>query len=235
MTKGALALGFLAVISMPLAARADLLEGVLNITGTADLSATGVTFLGDEFSVNGPAAAQQGDFISLAGTTGTIEDLTEPVSSVLNVPDFITFAAEPNISITLTSLYAGFDGAAGCTVSPAAPGQICTPPLSPLNFQNTFAGGSTVSFGLAGTEVDSITGNTTPIIGQFTLPFANQNFQQLLATIASGGTVTTSFAAQFATPPVSNVPEPSTLIVLMVVLGAMVGISRIHRRKCAKD
>jgi hypothetical protein len=219
---------------MPLAAKADLLAGVLNITGTADLTSSGVAFVSDEFNINSPASAQQGDFTALAGTTGTIEALTEPVSTVLDMPDFMTFSAAPNISVTLTFLYQGFDGAAGCSSSPAAPGQICTPALSPLNFQNTIAGGSSVTFALAGVEVGSTTGDTTPITGQFTLPFANQSLQQLLTTIAGGGTETTAFAAEFYAPPASTTPEPSTSIALIMAVGMMVGISLVHRRRSEK-
>ena len=198
---------------IPLTAKASLITGVLNITGTANLSTGSIAFgTGNLFSVNSPASAQQGGFTSLAGTTGTIEDITNPPGS-LNIPDFMTFNAAPNITITLTLLDPGIDGSAGCTAAPAAGGQVCTPAQSPFDFQDTSATTATATFIISGLEVDSATGNTMAIDGVFTMPL-NESFQQLLATTGSGGTVTTSFSASLATetspPPPPSVPEPNT-------------------------
>jgi len=210
-----------------LTAKASIITGVLNITGTANLSTGSIAFgTGNHFSVNAPASAQQGSFMSLAGTTGTIADITNPPDATgsLSVLDFITFSAVPNITIELTFLAPGIDGASGCSASPAAGGQICTPDVpaeSPLDFQNTSASTATATFNISGLEVDSSTGNTIAIDGVFTMPL-NESFQRLLATMGSGGTVTTSFSASLATetsPPPSSVPEPNTWALIAIGAG----------------
>jgi hypothetical protein len=235
MTRSALALGFMAIVSLPLAARANLLTGELNFTGSATLSLGSIAFDdGNVFNIN-PADTQIGSFATLGGTSGSIDNITNPPDATgpLDVPDFITFAAAPNITITLTYLLPGIDGAAGCADTPPAAGQVCTvdtPAQSPLNLQNTSSASSTASFGILGLEVDSLTADTIPVTGEFTLPFTYQNFQDLLATTFGGGTVTTSFSAQIATPDperVSPVPEPSTFIFMVVGIG-MMGLVRLR-------
>jgi len=198
---------------IPLTAKASIITGVLNVTGTVNLTATTIAFgTGNQFSINSPASSQQGGFAALAGTTGTIMDITSP-PGFLNVPDFMTFSAAPNITIALTLLDPGIDGTAGCSASPAVGGQVCTPLQSALDFQNTSASTGTATFDISGLEVDSSTANTMAISGVFTIPL-NESFQQVLAAIGTGGTVTSSFSASLATesspPPPPSVPEPNT-------------------------
>jgi hypothetical protein len=234
MTKRGIIFGFLGILSMPFTANGGLISGVLNFTGTANISFGSIGFLGNDFFVNSPAGAQQGDFTILAGTTGTIANITNPPDATgpLNVPLFMTFNSAPNISITLTFLLPGIDGAAGCTATPAAAGQQCTPNLpdqSPFNLQNTSATSSTASFNILGYEVDTISGNSVPITAAFSTQFTTMNYQQVLSTILGDGTVTTSFSGQLAT-----VPEPSTLIELSLGLG-IAGIGGTFRRKFIKN
>src|ERR1700677_3224343 len=106
MTRSFLALGFVAMLGVPWAATASPIIGVLNITGTINVSSSGIAFNGGLFSVNGPASSQQGNFTALAGTTGMIDNITSPPGP-LNVPDFMTFSAAPNITFTLTFLEPG--------------------------------------------------------------------------------------------------------------------------------
>jgi hypothetical protein len=231
MSKGVLTIGLTALLSLPLISGASVLTGVLNTTGTATLSSGGISFLNNELFINGPAGAQEGDFTSLAGSTGSIQNISPATPGSVNVPNFVTFALDPNISITLAFIMPGFDGSAGCTVTPSAAGQICTPSGSPLNLQNTSGSSSTGSFDVQGTEYDSLTGDSVAVTGVFTLPFSHQNYQQILATLAAGGSDTTSFAGQFSTDgpiiPGSPVPEPSTLIALILAFGTM-GIARFR-------
>ena len=221
MTKRLATINLVTFMMIPLTAKAAIITGVLNITGTANLSTGSIAFgTGNMFSITSPGSAQQGDFMALAGTTGKIANITNPPDATgpLNVLDFMTFSAAPNITITLTLLDPGIDGASGCAASPAAGGQVCTPDVpeqSPLDFQNTSANTGTATFNISGLEVDSLTGNTMAIDGVFTMPL-NESFQQLLATMGSGGTVTTSFSASLATeaapppPPPPSVPEPNS-------------------------
>jgi hypothetical protein len=234
MTKSALTLSIIAMVSVPMAARASLITGVLNVTGTVNISLGDIAFENGEFNINSPASAQQGGFMALAGTTGTIDDITNPpdaTGTVLSEPDFITFAAAPNITITLTFLFPGIDGAAGCADPVPASGQLCTPNVpsqSPYNLQNTSNTTSTASFNIVGTEVDSITHQTIGITGTFSQPFTALTFQELDADVEGGQTVTTPFSAQFET--VAATPEPSGLLELMLGIG-LVGISVAYRRK----
>jgi hypothetical protein len=219
-----LALGVIALATTPSGASASLITGILNATGTAEISSGSISFvssMGSTLFINNPAAGQGGGFTALAGTTGNIMNITDPPDATgpLNVPNFVTFASAPNITFTLTFLSPGIDGAAGCSAAPPAAGQRCTPDMpaqSPFNLQNTSASTSTASFNIQGTEVDSITGDTIQITGTFTTPFTTQNFQHILATVEGGGTVVTAFSAQFAT-----VPEPGTWIELMIGLGSV--------------
>jgi hypothetical protein len=231
MNKNVFILSLIAAAATPIAAQADLILGTLNATGTANVSLGKVGFLNNLLTINSPASAQVGGFTALAGTAATIQNLTNPPDATgpLNIPDFITFAAAPNISITLTYLLPGIDGAAGCTATPPAANQECTPDVpnqSPYNLFNNSATSSTASFNVLGLEVDSLTGKTVPVTGAFSEPFTALNFQQILATVAGGGTVTTAFGAQFQTV----TPEPGTIVELMIGLGA-VGIGLFRRQK----
>lgn len=220
---------------LPLSAHADLILGTLNTTGTAQIS-LGRIGLGGAMTINLPASSQQGGFVALAGTMATIGDIVNPPDAVgpLNVPNYIVFQAAPNISFTLTDLFAGIDGSAGCGVTPAAAGQVCTPNIpnqSPFNLQNTSATSSTASFEIMATEVDSITHQTTLVTGIFTTQFASQNFQQILSTILRGGTVETTYSAQFITAtPRTSTPEPGTIVELAAGLFLMgIGLVRSGR------
>jgi hypothetical protein len=226
----------LAVLAaLPSCASANsLLFGTLNTTGIANISLGSIGFLGNDLEINPPAAAQQGGFAALAGTSGVIKNITYPPTGAVNIPDFITFNSDPNISITLTFLYAGTDGAPGCLLTPPAAGQVCTPnspDLSPFDFTNTSPTSSTASFNVFGYEVDNTTGDMVGITGAITTPFTSRNFQQLLAIIEGGGTVTTSFAAQFETV---ETPEPGSMTELIVGAGLM-GIAWLRRRPSAKN
>jgi hypothetical protein len=229
MKNSAVGLSVLAVVSLPLTARADaILQGVLNMTGTVQVSLGSIVFEDDAFSINSPSNTQQGGFTTLAGTTGTIESITNPPTAVgpVDIPDFMTFGADPNITFKLTYLYAGTDGTAQCFIAPAS-GQQCTPNVpaqSPYNLDNTTSSSSTATFNIAGLEVDRTTGDTIPFVGIFSTQFPTDNYQTLLAAVDGGGTITTSFSASFAT---ATVPEPGTWIEFMI--GA-VGIGLVYRR-----
>jgi hypothetical protein len=234
MTKSALTLGIVALVSIPMAAQASLLTGVLGITGTVNITLGSIDFVGNSFTVN-PAVAETGGFVALAGTTGTIDNITNPPDATgvaLDQPSFMTFAAAPNITFTLTLLKAGIDGSAGCTASVPAAGQVCTPDVpaeSPYNLQNTSASSSSASFDIVLTEVDSSPGGQTiSVTGAFSQPFTTSTFQLLEAEVQGGLTVTTPFSAQFATA--SGTPEPSSLLELMMGMG-LVGISIVYRKK----
>jgi hypothetical protein len=229
MTKKFAPFSLLALICFPVAARAALLNGTLNVDSTINISLGTIDFQGNAFTIS----SSTGGFAALDGTTGTIGNITDPPDtpgSPLDVTDFMTFSAAPNISITLTLVEPGIDGAAGCAATSAAAGQACTPSQTPFNFQNTSATSSTVFFVLTGLEVDSLTSTTIPITGLFTAQFPTMNFQQVLATIDGAGTVTNTISAQFTTD--SSVPEPNTWTAIAIGAAA---IGLRYRRSLKKS
>jgi len=151
MTKSVLTLSIAAVLSIPFAAQASLITGVLNFTGEANISSSvatpgSIVFTGNTFTVQ-PSV---GGFAALNGTTGTILPITNPpddTDTPLDQP-FMTFAVASNITITITEIFSGIDGSAECDIALAAAGQVCTPDeaapgapasVSPYNLQNTSA------------------------------------------------------------------------------------------------
>jgi hypothetical protein len=223
------------LLALAAVGQCSLIEGVLNTTGTAQISLSSIVFVGNEMTLNTPGSSQVGGFTALAGTGATIDNITNPpdATGVLAtpVPLFVTFAAAPGISFTLTELLPGIDGASDCTLFPPAAGQQCTPDVpseSPFNLQNTSATSSSASFSIAGYEIDSSTNDTVRIRGTFTTPFASIPYQTLLAAVLAGQTVTTSFSAQFVT---ESTPEPATLGLMIGAALLMVGACRTRTRK----
>jgi len=249
MTKSVLAVGFMALMSLPMAARADLIQGTLNFVGSATISFGSIAFdNGNVFFINAPAT-QQGGFQALGNTDGSIKNITNPPDATgvpLDVTSFMTFDAAPNISIVLTDLLPGIDGAAGCADSPPAANQECTPDVpdqSPFNLQNTSATSSTASFNILGYEHDSLTGDTIEITGAFTTPFTNGQcpgmepcpFQTLLFDVANHIPITTSFSGDISTVgPINFVPEPTSFIELFTLILAL-GICLGYRRRSASN
>jgi hypothetical protein len=234
----------MAFMMISVTAKAALLTGVLSITGSVDLTTDSIAF-GTNSSGNNPfsinsGSAQQGDFVDLAGSTGTIKNIVNPpyaTGVIFSTTGFMTFSVAPNITITLEEIDAGIDGSSGCSAPVPAGGQVCTPIVpdqSPFNFQNTSASTSTATFNITGVEVDSLTSTSIMIDGIFTIPL-NASFQTVLATINGGGTVTSAFSASLATessnnPPPPSVPEPNTWT-SMAIGGAgmcLVGLKRLR-------
>jgi len=230
MKKSVLASCFMALAVIPVSAHASVITGVLNFEGTVDVSLGSIVFEGSSFTID----PSSGGFAALNGTTGTIQNITNPpdATGTLTTPvtDFMTFSAAPNISVTFTYLAPGIYPSTECSL-PAAGGQVCTPTIpaeSPYNLVNITSTSSFASFQLKGWEVDSLTGQTIPIIATFAQPFTTQSFQELLATVEGGGTITTSFAGQLS----AVVPEPGSLAGLMLLMGTGLGV--IYRRKMKK-
>jgi hypothetical protein len=170
-----------------------------------------------------------GSFVGMSGTVATIQDLnaaTVPAGTTVSFP-FITFAAQPTWSITLTQLLPGIHSSASCGM-PAAGGQTCTPFAgSPFNLTNNTATSSTVSFTFLGTAVDSATPTLiSNVQGIFTSQFSDMNFQQLLAIVSGGGFVVNSDSAAIS---VSAIPEPGTLSTAF--LGGLLIVGSILSRK----
>lgn len=144
----------------------------------------------------GPSAS--GLFAGLAGTTGAVKDLSfATIGMPISVPAYLTFAAAPTIVLELTFIPAGIFGSAQCGAPPAA-GQLCTPTGSPLNFVNLANSGglsAVVSFTVAGTARNGTADSATPFTATYTAEFTDVPYQNVLATIAGGGSVAGPYAA----------------------------------------
>ena len=95
-------------------------------------------------------------------------------------------------------------------------------PGSPFNLTNTREG-SALSFEFNGNFVDLSDGKAdpTPYHGIATGQFIGKSYQDVLARIGEGQSLTTSYSASFAP---SVVPEASSIVVLtagLLVLGAL--------------
>jgi hypothetical protein len=213
----------------------------LSINGQLQLTATSTTFSGN-FTVNG--APTSGIFAPLINSTGNIQTLTyaaQPLNQALLLSNFVDLPGS-DYSFDLTFRPQGTLGSAQCNAVPAA-GQICTPTevslvtpsnpqaLSDLNLTNDINDVS-ISFDANGELRQISTGDTSPFDGIFTAQIVSQNYQSILATLGSGGTVSTTYSATFtADAPVSGtpVPEPASLLMLGSGIAGIMGYLRTKR------
>jgi hypothetical protein len=158
------------------------------------------------------------------------------IGSLTNPPDvvggfapatFMTFnSAGITTQLLINFIEPGIDGSADCAAAPA-PGQICTPTGSPVNFTNTALDQSTgtwVFSGVTNTPGVSWTGDFT---SQFTTPY-----QTFLADLVANESASNSFAATITLKEAATtVPEPGSMGLTMISLGL---IGTFLRRRSAK-
>jgi hypothetical protein len=217
-------------------------SGTLNFAGTVRASAPDpINVFLDFLPSPGPAnpinisvqGGNTGDFavfnpsLPIPGVFGTIQDLlAAPGASV--IPAFVTV---PGFTFNLEFVAPGTNPLPPCFDAPAI-GQSCTPPSTPFNLENISSGNaadpisSSVSFSVRGTVVGA--GGVSAFFGSFTAQFPGVPYQELLAALVPGGsTVDVSFSATFVA---SNIPEPSTYLLMATGLLGLVGASRLRRR-----
>ncbi len=210
------------------AANADTLQ----FTGSLGLSASAIQYTGP--TTVGPAGAQSGIFVPLAGTALTIQNLSaasQPVGSAFSLPSFL-LPTDPDLVFNLTSVEAGTFPSTACS-SPAAAFQTCTPAAlagtyyHALNLANGSAGQSSLSFTLDGTLHHVSSGIDDAFTGLFTTQF-NLTYQQILAILNGAGTVSFTYSATFTTTPgtAPAVPEPSSLLLLGTGLSGFAAVVR---------
>jgi hypothetical protein len=181
------------------------------ITATFPPIATGSVDGSGDSGLFDVTSASNSSFASVIGTTVTVHDLDagqQPTGMTtgpgLPLTSFITFAAQPGWSITLTEILPGTLGAAGCS-NPA--GTQCTPNGSPFNLTNEAGNQVLVGFAFVGTASDGL-GNTSSATGSFSTTFSNTTYQQMLADLSSGEAIVSSASATIAVligaPPVNT-------------------------------
>jgi hypothetical protein len=215
----------------PPGAQATVITGQLSITGSAIVDedtidwtppATGT----GTFNID-PFVGNTGYFASLAGTSGSILDLelaVAPVGVPINIPNFMTFAADPSLTFTLTMIPFGPFSPAQCFAAPAA-GQTRTVPGSPFGLSNTTAASTDVNLVLYGTVSDGSGSPASAFKGTFTTQF-DVPYQQLLTDIfVNHGSARNTYSATFV---VTAVPESATIF----LFGAgLLGIAVIARKR----
>jgi hypothetical protein len=166
--------------------------------------------------------------LSIAGNDGA------NIQSLMNPPDVVDmggFAATPFMSfnnggvttvLEINFIPAGINGVAGCSATPPAAGQVCTPAGSLFNLQNLTATSSTVGWLFQGVTNDS----SATWTGIFTSQFNNIPFQTVLAAVSTNGFESNTFAGQIT---LTIVPEPGTLSFLLLGTG-MIGCATLLRR-----
>jgi hypothetical protein len=225
-SRAALLLIVVALLVVPSSVRAAVITGQLSTTGGVRLSSTAMDFLPPvgggtgTFNVTPPVS---GTFAGTVGTTGTIKDIT---TGSLPVSGWMTLAAMPGVQFDLLSFAPGVYPS-GAIPTPAAAGQIYTPPGSIFNFSNLSPTSSTVSF-TANVNAHDAVGPATPYTGVFTAQFSDQNFQSVVATLNAGGTVDASYSASFT--PTAPIPEPSMGVLSFGCAAAVVGLRGRSRR-----
>lgn len=224
--------GLLAVVAFGVSAlpsQAAFINGSFQFSGQVTVSSTTLDFL--NLGVGGASDGSismtggSGYFASYnlppdVNSPGTIKDLSS-APGLVNILNSIVISAgaRAGTSVTFTEIFAG--GGPACP--PLAPsGSSCTLPGSPLLITRTAGGGTSVTMVV---RADVINGGDSGYgIGTFTAQFSGTPPETLLATVGGGGTVTTSYSADF-----QMAPEPASVVSCLLGLG-LVGFGiRRHR------
>ncbi len=196
--------------------------GTLFFGGGVNLSATGLDFPASPVVIGGLAGGNflvnplsTGTFAALANSFGTALDL--PAAPLLN---FLSFQADPGLQFDLSNVEGGGFSPVFCAAPPAL-GQSCTLTDQPFELANV-SGGSVLSFNVDGMMSAGI--EQTVYQAVYSMQFLGLTYQQVLATLLGGGSVTTIYSATFSGDGTASVPEPVSLVLVGVGLG--VGVFR---------
>ena len=213
--------------------QASTISGSFDLTGTVTVSADTITWTSPGGANTALITNATGSFASLDNTYATISNLTNPpeeVGVMFTDTAFIGFQADPGLGmLDINFIAPGTDGIAGCTSSPPAAGQTCTPEIlqnggtapGPFNLQNQNPCPMTnpncglplqtaISWNFSG---DALSAGSTP--GTWSGAFTSQNqfepFQSILADLATNGSVTNTFSEGTLVVSVTATPEGGTL------------------------
>jgi len=160
------------------------------------------------------------------------------IFSLMNPPEIVDgagFPATPFMSfvnggvttvLEINFIPPGINGTAGCSASPPAAGQVCTPAGSLFNLQNLTATSSTATFRFQGVTNDSSSTWTGIFASQFnTLPF-----QSVLAALTTNGFGSNTFSGQITLTPGPAVPEPDPMTLTGCGLSLVLFSAALRRR-----
>lgn len=229
-------------LSAVVPASATIITGHLGIAGTSVVVSNGLITFGNLPGGNffvGATPPNTGSFtafpVNSLGVIKNLDSSVQPTGTTFSLLNFLTFSSDPNTSFELTDILPGTSGSSQCLLAPGVP-QICTPilpngfGLSPFNLQNTNQYSSTASFSVKGKVRNGV--DVTFFTGTFSNTFNGtaqnpQAFQNILATLGSAGTVSSTYSATFD---VAGVPEPATFALVGLTL---VGAAAFRRRRQA--
>lgn len=233
--------GGLLTVALVAPASADPISGVMNITGSADVTKTTINWnFGDPTGHEGATDAVYGTFDLVSSGSGYFVDIWKPISGINTglsedlppggganfLSDFETpFAQYDDLSFTLTSL--GVFNEPVCTGAEQV-GDSCIAFVgSPFLLTRTNAGTS-VEFDVFGFFIDLTYGddgswNTAK--GVYTAPNVSGTPKEVSDIINAGGTINSSYAAQYT---VTAIPEPMSLTLLG---SGLLGIGLKARRR----
>lgn len=197
-------------------------------TGTPPIVTSGTVDGSGDTGLFEITAASTGSYAGITGTNVTVHDLsavTEPVGSTTSLPNFITFAAEPGWSITLTEVLAGVDNST-CNGSV----NNCTPAGSSFNLLNEAGGQVLVGFSFMGTETDGL-GDTSNVAGTFSTTFSGTTYQAILADLVAGDAVVSSANATLSITPITATPEPASVYMMLLGSALLMGSAAYRRRQ----
>jgi hypothetical protein len=226
-----------AFLMLASAAYAAPIVGTFNIAGTITVTPTAISWTLDSapFTPNKAtiAGGATGGFIPVQGTLATINNLnllTEPVGSLFPPQPFLSFDAAPAFpTLNINFIFPGLFTSAQCATLPAAVGQTCTPPGSLFSLTNNPPGPptgpqGTASFVFSGVTSDGLENWRGNFTSSFTVPY-----QTVLASLATNGSVSQTFAATFVLTP-AETPEPSTMAMLGIALcGLSVAVRKFKK------
>jgi hypothetical protein len=214
----------------PVTVRADVVVGTFNGGGSVTLSGLSTATLFDFTTPLTANAPLDGIFSLIApATLGSIQDVTVTPGAYA-VASFITIAG---YNFTLALIPAGSFSSAQCGAA-AAPGQSCTVAGSALNFTNSNNGlgglNSSLSFSFSGV-VTTPAAQSFSYSGLLTSQIVGQSYQQLLATLAAGGTSNLHYSLSIAASNVTATPEPATVSLTATGLLGVAGFARRRRTR----